>query len=310
MAGWAGQTSGRESGRSQGGGYERYALYGDPNDRGTAVLAMVLSLKGLAVDFIEENASLALLLATRAGSDEGPYLRTPEGFVLSDPHAILEWLERVHPEPVLLPRVPVRRVCARLLEDWIELWLPHWPRRSWATLERLGQHLDAAGFLLGPSPMRVDWLLAAWLETEVLPHEDARQYLARTAPRLVSLGQDLLASAHRTVDPREEEDVLPVSLLAVLSEVGADYHAYLTLNHQALKDHEDRVLLDLGLGKRPLPVQEECEIRRIAIGRELGTLARPDRRRVSEMLEPLGVWHALTLPPALEEVDPADPLAL
>jgi len=302
MAGWA-------SGDGQG-GHERYALYGDPGDRGTAVLAMVLSIKGLAVDFIEENASLALLLATRAGREEGPYLRTPEGFVLADPHAILEWLERVHPEPAMLPQTPVRRVCARLLEDWIDLWLPHWPRRSWATLERLGEHLESAGFLLGPEPTRADWRLAAWLETEVLPHADARKHLARTAPRLVSLGQDLLASEPRPADAREGGDVLPISLLGILHEVGDDYHAYLTLNHQALKDHGDRVLLDLGLGKRPLPVQEECEIRRIAIGRELGRLPRPGRRRVAEMLEPLGVWHALSLPPALEEVDPADPLAL
>ena len=30
---------------------------------------------------------------------------------------------------------PVRRACARLLEDWIELWLPIWPERAASVLE-------------------------------------------------------------------------------------------------------------------------------------------------------------------------------
>ena len=47
---------------------------------------------------------------------------------------MLDWIERMHPEPRLIPTTPVRRICARVLEDWIDLWLPIWPRRSWATL--------------------------------------------------------------------------------------------------------------------------------------------------------------------------------
>ena len=286
-----------------------YVIYGDLQHRETVTLASILRAKGIAVELVEESASLAWALASRSGGDSGPYLRTPEGFVLSGLHAMLEWIERVRPEPALLPTTPVRRSCARTLEDWIELWLVRWPRRSWKTLEVLGVHLAAAGFLLGRSPVRADWILAAWLESDVLIHPHACRHLARHAPRLVSLGHDLLDHSGRSgVEGRD--DVIPISLLDVLAEIGADYHVYLERNHQALKDQQSEVELDLGLGKRPLPVQPECEARRIELARELGALDRATRRRVAGMLEPVRVWHALTLPPALAQLDPGDPRSL
>ena len=288
-----------------------YTLYGDLATRGTAGLAAILMAKGLSVELVEESSSLAMALAARAGRQDGPYLRTPEGFVLADSFAIREWLERVHPDPPLLPAAPVRRTCARVLEDWVELWLPHWPRRSWSTLERLAGHIEAAGFLLGRRPTRPDRLLAAWLEPDVLIHDHARDHLARHAPRLVRFGEDLLAASDAEADDAlDQGDVIPISLLGVLEEIAGDYHAYLALNHRSLKDREDEVLLDLGLGRRPLPVQEECELRRVVIGRELAALSRDVRRTVSEMLEPVGAWHALTLPPVLSEVDASDPRSL
>jgi hypothetical protein len=208
----------------------------------------------------------------------------------------------------LLPTTPVRRTCARLLEDWIELWLPLWPRRSWATLERLGRHLDSAGFLLGSEPWRPDWLLAAWLEGDVLVHDHARAHLDRQAPRLVELGHDLLH-----VDLRRTpavDDAIPISLLPVLGELAQDYHAYLEGNQRALKDDADQVTLDLGLGRRVLPVRRGCEQRRIEIGCELALLDRFVRRDVSRVLDPVGAWHALRLPPAIEASDPSDPRSL
>ncbi len=286
----------------------RYTIYGDLSARESLTLATVLHIKGVAVDFVEQTASLALALASRAGREEGPYLRTPEGFVLADLHSILEFVERVHPDPRLVPTSPVRRACARLLEDWLELWLPQWPRRSWGSLSRLGAHLSTTGFLLGPHPSRADWILAGWLETEVLVHGPARSHLAREAPRLVSLGEDLLALEASVGEVTD--DVIPISLLGILEEIASDYHAYLVRNHQALKDREERVEVDLGLGLRALPVQPVAEVRRIDLGREIGGLDRAIRRRVIEVLEPVGAWHALTLPPALEEMESSDPRSL
>lgn len=288
---------------------DRYTIYGDLDARDTVALTTTLVAKGLSVELIPETASLSLALASRAGSVSGPYLRTPEGFVLSDLHAMLDWIERMHPEPRLMPTTPVRRTCARLLEDWLELWLPLWPRRSWTTLERIGAHLDVAGFLLGLEPSRPDWLLAAWLETEVLTHDHARAHLAGRARRLVSLGDDLLESSSAGLaDP--SDDVIPISFLGLLEEIASDYHAYLVGNRRALKDQADRVILDLGLGRRALPVRRRCEERRVEIGRELEHLDRLERRNIRRVLEPVGAWHVLTLLSALPEIDPSDPRRL
>ena len=285
---------------------DRYTVYGDLEARDTVALTTTLVAKGLSVELVPETASLSLALASRAGSVSGPYLRTPDGFVLADLHAMLEWIERVHPEPRLMPMSPVRRTCARILEDWLELWLPLWPRRSWTTLERVGAHLDVAGFLLGREPSRPDRLLAAWLETEVLVHDHARAHLAEHAARLITLGNDLLESP--AAEPAD--DVIPISLLDLLAEIVVDYHAYLVGNQRALKDQADRVILDLGLGRRALPVRRRCEERRVEIGRELECLDRFERRDVQRVLEPVGAWHALTLPSVLAEIDPSDPRSL
>lgn len=295
-----------------------YAVYGDLAARDTVALTTSLVAKGLPVEFVQETASLSFSLASRAGSLSGPYLRTPEGFVLSDLHATLDWIERMHPERPLMPTTPVRRTCARLLEDWIEMWISLWPGRSWMTLERIGAHLDLAGFLLGSQPSRPDWLLAAWLETEVLNHDHAHAHLSARAPRLVSLGSDLLESsvaqsadsADSSGPSRSSDDVIPISLLVLLEEIATDYHAYLVANQRALKDHTDRVVLDLGFGRRALPVRRRCEERRVEIGSELGSLDQSERRDVRRVFEPVGAWHALTLPSVLSEIDLSDPRSL
>ncbi len=285
---------------------DRLTVYGDLASPDSVALTTVLVAKGLAFEWVDESPSLSFALATRTGSDTGPYLRTRDGVVLADLHVMLDWIERVHPEPALLPTAPVRRTTARVLEEWIELWLPSWPRRSWSTLERIGRHLTSAGYLLGPAPSRADWLLAAWLETEVLIHDHARVHLARTAPRLVSLGTDLLSAT-----PRESlDDVLPISLLPLLGEIAGDYHGYLVANHRACKDHADHVLIDLGLGRRRLPVRPECETRRAETARELAQRSPTERKEVRRVLEPVGAWYALTLPPVIEEIAASDPRSL
>ena len=287
---------------------ERYVLYGDLRARHAAALAGVLVAKGISFEVVAATASLSFDLAARAGRREGPYLRTPEGFVLADLRGIFDWLERAHPARPLLPTTPTRRAVARLLEDWIDGWLPHWPRRSWSTLERLAAHLDRTGFLLGDAPVRADWRLAAWLETEVLVHADARAHVERRMPRLALLGDSLLGA--REGRAGFEDDALPVSLLGTLEEVGADYGRYLERNHTAIKDRLETVELDLGLGRLSLPVQTDSERGRIAIGESLRALDRPTRRRVAGVLEPLGLWHVLTLPKVLPALDPSDPRSL
>jgi hypothetical protein len=294
----------------------RYTVYGNLAERDTVILATTLAAKGLEFDLCEETSSLALPLASRTGDDVGPYLRTPEGFVLSGLHGMLDWVEGSAPGPALLPDTPVRHTIARLLEDWLELWLPRWPRRSWVTLEKIGHHLHETGYLLGRDPCRPDWILAAWLESDVLIHDHARQHLLQKAPRLISLGGDLLEATTlgrgngNGYGAGSPDDVIPISLLSILEEVARDYHAYLELNRQACKEGADRVLLDLGLGRSPVPVNRVAEARRAEIGWRLSRVERSVRRDVRQVLEPVGAWHALTLPPVLGEIDPRDPRSL
>ena len=287
-----------------------YTLYGDVTERSAASWALVLRAKHQRAAIVPETASLSLLLASRSGHERGPYLRTPEGFVLAGGHEVLAWLEQVHPHPALLPPTPVRRTCARMLEDWIDLWLPSWPRRSWASVDRLGRHLETSRFLLGASPTRADFQLAAWLETEVLVRDDVRARTAREAPKLLALGEDLLSERESVDCASDVDDTIPISLLGVLEDIALDYHGYLIANQRALKDERDTVTLDLGLGPRPFPVQRVCERRRVEIGRSLAALEPAARRSVARVLEPVGAWHALTLPPVLDEVDPSDPRSL
>ena len=106
------------------------------------------------------------------------------------------------------------------------------------------------------------------------------------------------------------DDVIPISFLGLLEEIASDYHAYLVGNRRALKDQADRVILDLGLGRRALPVRRRCEERRVEIGRELEHLDRLERRNIRRVLEPVGAWHVLTLPSVLPEIDTSDPRSL
>lgn len=283
-----------------------YRIYGSLESREAVALSSVLIAKGLSAKWIEPSAVLVLDLESRSGRATGPYLRAPDGFLLGDLHAILNWIEVAHPVPALLPETPVRHVCARMLEDWIDCWLPDWPRRSWRTLETIGAHLSTAGFLLGTSPTRPDWLLAAWLETEVLNRIDARRHLERIAPRLVSLGDDLLAAPLKPQD----DDAVPISLLPLLEEMGDDYHAFLSLNQGALKDRSPTLRMDLGLGKRTLRVSEDSERRRVEIAEWIRARPEGDRRSIRRLLEGVGAWHALTLPALPDPIDPADPRSL
>ena len=285
---------------------ERYRLYGSLDSRETIVLSSVLMAKGLSAELVEEAPSLSLALEARSGEESGPYLRTPDGFVLGNLHSILNWIEAVHPDPSLLPRTPVRRICARLLEDWIEFWLPLWPRRSWDTIEALGSHLAHSGCLLGPSPTRPDWLLAAWLEAHVLGDANAHRHLSNVAPRLIAYGSDLLVGSSVGV----EDDAIPISLLGLLEEIASDYHQYLALNQTALKDRDERVVMDLGLGKWAFPARPECETRRLEIAEEVSALGSEEQYAVRSVLEPLGAWHALTMSDLIDAMEPTDPRSL
>lgn len=290
----------------------RHALYGDLVSRDAMALVIAIAAKGLELDFVAETPALSLALAARAGRDEGPYLRTPEGFVLGGLAPILDHLERLHPEPPWRPRreTPVRRACARLLEDWIELWLPIWPERAASVLEGLAAHLERSPFLLGAAPCRPDGSLAAWLEADVLTDGDLRAHVEARAPRLLRYGTSVREAVRARAFAAPGDDAIPVSLLALVRELAHDYHVYLEANCAAWAEGEETLEVDLGLGTMALPAWREIEERRAELALEVGVLPPSTKRAVRQMLEPLGLWRAFTLPQSLCAPELADPRSL
>lgn len=283
-----------------------HAVYGDPAARDTIALVTALAAKGIDFERVDETPALALALAARAGRDEGPYLRTPEGFVLGELATILDYLERISPEPAWRPTSPVRRICARLLEDWIELWLPIWPERAPAVLAGLAAHLAESGFLLGPAPTRPDGSLAAWLAADALADPKLREYVGRSLPALL-----LFPASVRRAKPRADvDDAIPISLLPVVAELAKDHLAYLAVNREAIAEGEDRVEVDLGFGRSVLPVWPAFEARRAAIAEEVAALPAESRRAVRQMLDPLGAWRVWTRPGAIASLAAGDPRGL
>ena len=294
-----------------------YRVYGDLQARETASLISVLVAKQLPLRFVEQTASLRLPLEARSGCEEGPYLRTPEGFVLGGLGAILDWLEAMHPLPALVPRTPVRFVAAALLELWTTRWLPLFADRSWRDLEAIGRHLDRSTCLLGESPQRVDWRLAAWVESDLMGRPAAAAQLTKSAPALTRFGDRLLATETRP----EPDDVLPISLLDVLQRLGGDYQSFLAANREALGKGEERVLLDLGLGPRALPVRPGDEAERLRIATQLSDRSAAEQTAVRRTLQPLGLGPLLSWGPvsgdlswnaarAADQLDPSDPRSL
>ena len=282
---------------------QRYAVYGDLSERDTIALVTALSVKGIVFEFVAETPALSMALSMRAGREHGPYLRTPEGFVLGDLSTTLDYLERLQPEPAWRPRTPVRRICARLLEDWIELWLPVWPARAREVLEALSKHLGATGFLLGRVPCRPDGSLAAWLEADVLSDPELREYLSRHAPTL----QRYVAEVRSARLTPVADDAIPLSLVEILCEIATDYLTYLEENREALLAGGDHVEIDFGLGTKTVPTWRHCEERRAALGQELAALPRGERRLVRQMLDPLGLWRTLCLPAVVDPFELGDP---
>ena len=83
-------------------------------------VALACAHKGIAVDWVDHDASDRSAIRALSGQDLVPVAETPDG-VLHDSPVILEWLERAHPDPPLLPADPARRAEVRCFVDWFNL---------------------------------------------------------------------------------------------------------------------------------------------------------------------------------------------
>ncbi|MEZ4332001.1 MAG: hypothetical protein R3F35_09600 [Myxococcota bacterium] len=314
-----------------------HALYGEAGSHEGIVLALALAAKGLRFEGVPASPALAFALAARAGRESAAYLRTPDGCIFGDARGALDHLDRVLPGRAWRPTTPVRRVCARLLEDWIELWLPLWPECAEAMLERFAAHVARSGFLLGPTPSRPDGALAAWLETEVLCDPALHRHAVEHAPGLIGFAEAVRRAA--AVAPGDAvpavaasgsraptvgvapvaraaggvaaiDDAIPIGLLPILETLAADFLAYLDANREAIWDGRAELVLELDAGSTTMPAWRRFERRRAEIAGELARLGPDARRAVRQMLEPLGAWYVLTLPEVVEAPALGDPRGL
>ncbi len=135
----------------------RYAVYGDLAARDSIALVTALSAKRIGFDFVAETPALSLALAARAGRDDGPFLRTPEGFIVGDLHDDPR-LSRAPPSRARPGGRPRRfgtpaRGCSRIGSSSGCRSGRRGPGRC---SRRLSKHLETTGFLLGATPCRPD----------------------------------------------------------------------------------------------------------------------------------------------------------
>lgn len=102
----------------------RYKLYGMQLSWYTAKVRPYLQFKG--IDFVEELPSLYTFhhrIRKFCGNSTVPVLISPEGEWLQDSSLIIERLEQRYPAQPVLPREPVQRFLASLIEIWgDEFW--------------------------------------------------------------------------------------------------------------------------------------------------------------------------------------------
>lgn len=98
-------------------------VYGTDCSYYTGKLEAYLRAKGIAYrlePFGEANMKRA---ARHTGVTQVPLVERPDGTWLADTTLIIEYYERVQPEPALSPRVPSVGFVSRLLEDFADEWL-------------------------------------------------------------------------------------------------------------------------------------------------------------------------------------------
>ena len=93
-------------------------IYRIPFSTNVERVSLAAAHKGLDVEWIEVNAGDRSPIRAASGQDLVPVAIFEDGSVLPDSTAILEELERRHPDPPLYPRDEPRATEERLFVDW------------------------------------------------------------------------------------------------------------------------------------------------------------------------------------------------
>lgn len=177
---------------------------------------IALNLKGIAWELAPVNllAGEQRSAGYLARNPQGlvPALELPDGSVLTQSPAIIEWLEEYRPEPPLLPREPLERARIRAICDAVacdihplnnlrvlrylehtlgegkdarDAWYRHWVREGFAALE---QQVGNGNFCGGESPGMAEAFLVPQVYNALRFEVDMREF-----PRIESLYARCLA---------------------------------------------------------------------------------------------------------------------
>jgi glutathione S-transferase len=98
-------------------------VYGTTASYYTGKLEAYLRAKGIAYRLEPFSQSNMRRCARYTGVVQVPQVECPDGSWLVDSTLIIEYLERVHPEPAVTPRAPAVAFVSRLVEDYADEWL-------------------------------------------------------------------------------------------------------------------------------------------------------------------------------------------
>jgi glutathione S-transferase len=121
-------------------------LYAIPYSTNVERVALALAYKGIDADLVMVDAADRSPVRELSGQDLVPVIEH-DGQVIADSPAILEYLERLRPEPALYPRDPARAAEMRVFIDWFNRVWKRAPNEIAGALDRGGtadrEHVDA-----------------------------------------------------------------------------------------------------------------------------------------------------------------------
>jgi len=101
---------------------ERYIVYGVDASYFTQKVLGLFAYKEIPTDYRKKTLGVRDEVEARSGTRLMPVVVTPEGEWLWDSTPIAFEMDRRFPASALLPEAPVRRIAARILEDFFDEW--------------------------------------------------------------------------------------------------------------------------------------------------------------------------------------------
>jgi glutathione S-transferase len=119
-------------------------------------VSLALAHKGLPAEAVAVDPADRSSIVELSGQELVPVIEDDER-VIADSTAILEYLERAHPEPPLYPAAPARRAEAQIFIDWFNQVWKVAPNAIAAEIESGAPDESRVAVLAGEMASALDW---------------------------------------------------------------------------------------------------------------------------------------------------------